>query len=287
MGDDGGVPLGVSDTAFDTSQFGEDALLAAALERLPTRTRWCVEFGAFDGERDSNTFALVERGGYSAVLIEGDRRRGRRLEARWAHRDDVVTLTRMVGWGQTDRLDAILATTPIPRDFDLLSIDVDGNEHHIWAAVEAYRPSLVMVEFNPTIPNGIEFVQPADPGVTQGASITSLTALAREKEYELIAATSVNALYVVRELFDRFGIEDNSVDAMRTDRSWQSQIFFGYDGRAFLVGDRGLWWHGLQLPAQVRMVPRPFARFPGRFGPLRKAALVAWRTLAGRKYRGS
>jgi hypothetical protein len=273
-----GAPVG------EASQYGEEALLAAALGRLPNRTGWCVEFGAFDGLTDSNTADLVARQGYSAVLIECDRRRAKRLAARYADRDDVITMRAMVGWGPTDRLDVLLAGTPIPKGFDLLSIDVDGNEHHIWAAVDEYRPSLVVVEYNPTIPNGVTFVQPADPRVTQGASISSLVALASSKGYELVATTAVNAVFVVREHLEHFDLDDNSVDALRTDRSWQTQIFFGYDGRAFLVGDRGLWWHGLRTPSQLRMVPRTFTGFPGRFGPLRKGALVVWRKVARRSF---
>ena len=45
-----------------------------------------------------------------------------------------------------------------------------------------------MVEFNPTIPADVEFVQPRDIKINQGSSLLSLTKLGQEKGYELVAA---------------------------------------------------------------------------------------------------
>src|ERR1700686_2856205 len=54
-----------------TSQNGEDGIIAKALSLLPELNHWCVEFGAWDGKRFSNTYDLVDHQGYSVVLIEG------------------------------------------------------------------------------------------------------------------------------------------------------------------------------------------------------------------------
>lgn len=43
----------------------------------------------------------------------------------------------------------------------VLSIDIDGADYWLWRSLKdtAFRPRVVIVEFNPTIPNNIEFVQ--------------------------------------------------------------------------------------------------------------------------------
>jgi hypothetical protein len=53
------------------SENGEDGIIAELLDRFGIETGGCVEFGAWDGEHLSNTYALVERG-WHAVYIEGD-----------------------------------------------------------------------------------------------------------------------------------------------------------------------------------------------------------------------
>lgn len=258
------------------SQAGEDGIIAEIFRRIGTESTWCVEFGAWDGRVASNSAALVDDG-WSAVLIEGDPAKFVDLQALHRDRDDVVTLCAMVGWDGADCLDALLAATPIPVHFDLLSIDIDGNDYHVWSAVEVYRPRVVVVEFNPTIPNGVVFVQPADPKVNQGCSIDALADLGRRKGYTLVAATEFNAFFVEDGCVPQIGVSDTTVSALRTDQSWQTSIFFGYDGRAFLAGSRGLFWHGVPVPERIHVVPRVFEGFPGTFGPVRQRALHGWR----------
>ena len=44
----------------------------------------------------------------------------------------------------------------LPNDFDFIIIDVDGIDYWIMADVLVdYKPNLICVEFNPTIPNDI------------------------------------------------------------------------------------------------------------------------------------
>lgn len=164
------------------SQTGEDGILERALSIFPTRTRWCVEFGAWDGKYLSNTFRLVERENYNVVLIEGDGKKYRALCSEYPFRDRAIFENRLVGWSKDDGLDRILEKHPVPLDFDLLSIDVDGNDYHIWKATEKFRPKLVLIEFNPTASNHIDFVQPPDPNCNEGNSPAAIVRLGKEKD---------------------------------------------------------------------------------------------------------
>jgi len=272
------------------SQCGEDGIIAEILRRLPTTDRWAVEFGAWDGVSYSNTAALAERG-WSRVLIEGDASRHASLAKRYGADPTQIPVCAMVGWDGPHTLDKILARIEqVPRDFDVLSVDIDGTDYHVWQAVDEYSPKIVVVEFNPTIRNGIEFVQPKDPSIRMSASISSYVGLAHQKGYELAAATEYNAIFVRSDLFHHLGIADNSVDALRTDTSWQTEVFFGFDGHMHRVGGRGLEWHDTELPKDIRLVPRVFDGFPGDFGPGRRVLFKLWRTSrrmrTGRSVRG-
>ena len=263
------------------SQTGEDGIIEKILELLPDHNKWCVEFGAWDGLFLTNTRNLIESKQYSAVLIEADARKFQDLQENHRHRDNVITINRFVGFTEKDNLDQILGNTPIPDDFDLLSIDIDGNDYHVWEAIESYRPKVVVIEFNPTIPTDVRFVQPREPSVSQGSSLSALVELGRTKGYELVSVLPFNAFFVKREYYDRFEIESNSPHVLRTDSSFVTHLFCGYDGTIFLEGSCRLPWHNMPLkPSKVQHLPRFLRAFPGNYNVLQKAALWLRRLVA-------
>jgi hypothetical protein len=262
------------------SQSGEDGVLERVLDLLPEKNAWCVEFGAWDGIHLSNVRNLTETRGYAAVLIEADAARFVTLQANVASNPKIIALRRLVGFGADDNLDTILRQTPVPRDFDLLSIDIDGNDYHVWKALSSYAPKVVCVEFNPTIPTEIDFVQPADPSVNQGASLLALTHLAAEKGYELVAVLISNAVFVKAEYFPLFEIDDNAPAALREDLSLVTQMFVGYDGRIFLRGAQRLPWHGLPLKENsMQALPKIVRRYPVSYSLLQRILFRCYRAL--------
>ena len=239
-----------------TSQHGEDGIIEKILEVINDSDKWCVEFGSWDGKKLSNTYNLIANKDYSAVLIEGDKQRFKDLLNTFESNSKVTPVNSFVGFNVDDNLDTILKNSEIPKNFDLLSIDVDGNDYHIWDAAKEYKPKIVVIEFNGTIPPQVEFVQPRDMSITYGSSILSITKLAKTKGYELVAATS-NAIYVDAKYFDLFGIEDNSVEEIWTDRSALTYIFCGYDGTVFLRGLCELPWQKISYKeSKIQQLPR-------------------------------
>ena len=275
----------LSHAANEYSQFGEDGILQKILDVLGEPIRWCVEFGAWDGRYLSNTYALIEKRGFSAVLIEGSKEKFTELSENFRGNDKVTPINAFVGFGSDDGLDQILARTSIPEEFDLLSIDIDGNDYHVWRAVERYKPRIVVVEYNPTIPTGVEFVQAADIAVNQGSSILSFVELGRRKDYELVCVTERNCIFVRKRYFDLFGIPDNSPHALRPDESLVTWIFCGYDGTVFVRGHGELPWHGIPYSeARMQQVARPFRRFPGNHGRVMRFLSRQYRSLKKRRW---
>lgn len=265
------------------SQKGEDGIIAKALEVMGVNQGWCVEFGAWDGEHLSNTYNLIANQGFSAVLIEGSMDRFRVLAEKFRNNPKVTAINAFVGFTADDGLDKILAATAAPLDFDVLSIDIDGNDYHAWKAVSRYRPKLVVIEFNPTIPSVLEFVQKADMSVNHGSSILSLSLLAKEKGYELVSATDYNCFFVPKEYFPLFNIEDNSVRAIRPNEELVSYIFNGFDGTVFVRGYGRVEWHGVPyIESRMQHVPRLFRRFPDTYGPVMKVLAKYYRSLKKR-----
>ncbi len=266
-----------------TSQYGENGILAKVLEVIDDSDKWCVEFGSWDGKNCSNTYNLVTDKDYSAVLIEGSPKRFKDLLKTFEGNSRVIPLNDFVGFTPADSLDVLLKPTSIPVNFDILSIDIDGNDYHTWDAVKFYKPKIVVIEFNPTISPAVEFVQPADFRLTQGSSLLSTDKLARSKGYELVCVTATNAIFVDSKYFDLFGIANNSVDEMMVDRSFITHIFCGYDGTIFLRGSCLMPWQLIRYKeSRVQHLPRWARKLVGDKNFLRRSLGRRFRRLRKR-----
>ncbi len=260
------------------SQTGEDGIIEKILEILPEKDLWCVEFGAWDGIMNSNTRNLIVNFGYSAVLIEGGKEKFEELKKNYSSYSNVITLNEFVGFSDEDNLDKILSNTPIPKNFDFLCIDIDGNDYHVWNSLKIYQPKIVCIEFNPTIPNEVEFIQNADFQINQGSSLLSITYLAKSKGYELISVIDFNAFYVDKKYFQLFEISDNSIQTLRKNLSFITYFFTGYDGTIFLSGSQRFFNHGgIKInSSRMQYLPKILRKYSGNYNLFEKILFATW-----------
>lgn len=261
------------------SQNGEDGILAKIFEIIPEKDKWVVEFGAWDGKYYSNSCNLIEKYGYSAVLIEPDAARYSGLLKNHGNNPKVLTFNQFVGFTPEDNLDNILAGTPIPKEFDLLTIDIEGNDYHAWNVISVYKPKVVHIPYNPSIPTEVDFIQPADPKVNQGPSLLALTRLAERKGYQLVCINYNSAFFVQNRFFPLFGISNNDPRILREHYSGITYLFSGYDGTLFVTGRENLMHHrGIRIEKRLRQLPRFFRHYPHNFGRVQNLLYsVYWR----------
>lgn len=258
------------------SQYGEDGVLEGIFEVLGVKSGWCVEFGAWDGKYLSNTFKLMEEG-WSGVFIEGSKRRHLDLLKTYDGMANAHPVCAYVEFEGERTLDQILANTPIPKFFDLLSIDIDGNDYHIWDSLQVYVPKVVVIEFNPTIPPHVEFVQPRDMSVNQSSSLLSMVLLGRQKGYELVATTQCNAFFVQKSLYPQFNLEDNRPEKLFSSYDQLMHVFQLFDGTLVFEGNRRLLWHALPIPKTFQLIPKLFRRLPYMMSPLQYKLYRLWK----------
>lgn len=245
------------------SQFGEDGIIEKIFEIIPPgeRNHWSCEFGAWDGLHCSNTYNLIMNKGWSGVLIEANKKKFECLQKTYLDVSKAVLINEFVNISAQNTLDEILSKTAIPKEFDFLSIDIDSTDYHIWESLEIYRPKLVVIEFNPCIPNNIEYVQVANPAKNHGTSILSMTKLATRKGYELICVNAENAFYVDCRYFPLFGIKDNSIEALKYYRE-PLQVFQLFDGTLVFQGEpsHSLVWYSLPVDFNKLQILPQFIR---------------------------
>lgn len=180
------------------SQSGEDGIISEICRRLGIKTGWFVEFGAWDGKHLSNTYNLLAHHDWQGVDIEGSAERYQNLlRTQAAFPGRLHTLCTLVDVAGENALDNLLARTPVPLDYDLLSIDVDSIDWQIWNSVVKYQPKIVVIECNNLLRPGK--LQLHDPPRHIGASFSSLVELGAKKGYQLVCHTG-NCFFVRKEL---------------------------------------------------------------------------------------
>ncbi|WDV97018.1 hypothetical protein [Brevibacillus parabrevis] len=186
------------------SQNGEDGMIEELFARIGTTKRFFVEFGVEGGvECLSRNLAYAHQ--WSGVLIEGHPLKYIYLQQTYAALPQVATHQAFI---TRENIASLFAQFRVPAQFDLLSIDLDGIDYWVWQALAAYKPRVVIIEYNASFPPPQKMVVAYDPsfawnGTTYfGASLTSLAELGKKLGYALIGTDSrgVNAFFVRREL---------------------------------------------------------------------------------------
>jgi hypothetical protein len=206
----------------------------------------CVDIGAWDGKHLSNTYSLLHEGTagvrWSGVLVEANTERHSDLAKLYESRSDVVCLNTLVSFEGDSSLDSILRDAGVRTEFDLLSIDVDGNDYHLWDSIQHFAPRVVVIEFNPTIPNHIVFIQAKNMDIHHGSSLAALVELGASKGYELVAATMFNGIFVHKSEMHKLPQFDRSVQALHVP-TMTTDMFQLYDGTLMFHGCKKLLWH--------------------------------------------
>lgn len=256
------------------SQFGEDGIIKEIFSRLEsagvTLNKWVCEFGAWDGLYLSNTARLIIEEDSRAVLIEGDADRVKELTVNFPS-DRVVKICSFVTHSGKSSLENLLSTTAIPDDFDFLSIDIDGMDYYVLESLKKYRPKLICIEFNPTIPNKIHFVQPENYSVKQGASAKAIQDLATRMNYSVVAGTACNLFLLSNQFTEAINQPNLTLDVLVPRGEDPTYLFSGYDGtllsnKSFIA----LNWHGSFPVSSIQVLPKFLRVYSGDYSKVQQ-----------------
>ena len=181
-----------------TSQFGEDGIVDAVFERIGTTNKWCLEVGAADGRWFSNTYRLLHQGWFG-VLIEANPVQFAKLATRWP--GHICRNLAIVPEGE-HCLDNILAKLDAPKELDLISIDIDGDDYWVWKFLRDYSARVVIVEHAYHAVGDKRKLVPAMGNTNQAGDI-AIGELAASKGYTVVAKTDCNSICVKNELADK------------------------------------------------------------------------------------
>jgi hypothetical protein len=185
--------------------------------RVGCASQFFVEVGTGNGS-ECNTAHLSRCRGWGGLMIDGDAQNCAELRRSFRNIPRVTVANHFV---HRDNIVPIFEAANIPREFDLLSIDIDGNDYWIWERLESYRPRVVVIEYNASLAPEARLVMEYNPTHTWqgnsyfGASLGALTTLGGRLGYALVATedNGVNAFFVRKDLISSGSLMPQTAEA--------------------------------------------------------------------------
>lgn len=187
------------------SQNGEDGILRYLFSNTGFESRRFVEFGF--GAHQCNSLRLMLHERFEGLLMDGSEENCRFFNIA-AARMGIGGVKALQAFLTRDNLDALIGGAGVPREIDLLSLDVDGNDYWLWEALTSVSPRVVCIEYNAGIGPELSWSVPYDPGFERfakhpsgffhGASLKAMESLGRKKGYRLVGcdSTGTNAFFL-------------------------------------------------------------------------------------------
>lgn len=193
------------------AQSDEDGVIAEIFRRIGTTNKVFVEFGVGDG-LENNSAALLYAG-WSGLWIDGSDEFCRQIEATYATAISKGQLSIINSFITVDNIDGLIASKAPAGEIDLLSVDIDGNDAHVYRRIACINPRVVVFEYNAKFGPSIDYCMGYQSDYVWkksdrfGASLKHFELLMRERGYSCVGCNLVgtNAFFVRDDLLaDRF-----------------------------------------------------------------------------------
>lgn len=211
------------------SQNGEDGVIRHLFDQIGFVSRWFVEFGF--GAVQCNSLRLMMHEGFSGLLMDGSSENVDFFN-HTARKFGLEGVKAVQAFITLENLQQLIRGNDVPREIDLLSLDVDGNDYWFWEELSCISPRVVCIEYNAGLGPDLSLTVPYDPeferyskhasGFFHGASLAALESLGKRKGYYLIGcdSTGTNAFF----LHDEIKVPDipalTSREAFRPHANW-------------------------------------------------------------------
>ena len=184
------------------SQNEEDGIISEIFRRIGTTNKVFVEFGIGDGLENNSLALLLDD--WKGLWIEGSSNAVNDIKDNFKSVINSECLKVVEAFITKDNINGIISNNISDKEIDLLSIDIDGNDIHIFNEISVINPRVVIMEYNAKFPPPIMFTVEYNATHTWqgddyvGASLKYIEKNLNNRGYKLVGCdlAGVNAFFV-------------------------------------------------------------------------------------------
>lgn len=188
------------------SQYGETGVVDSIFKQLNITPKYGVEFGAgavHPTHGSANIRWFNDKYNMECLYFETNENKILLSEEKYKDQIKVEAIT-------ASNVNKIFSKYNVPKDLDIVVIDIDGQDYYVWEALN-YNPKVMVIEFNPSLPYTESKVMHYDENhykwrntecAYYGASISALKKLGLKKGYSLVYKTNRNLIFTHKSLVD-------------------------------------------------------------------------------------
>ena len=221
------------------SQNEEDGIIQEIFNRIGTTNKTFVEFGIGDG-LENNTLALL-LSDWNGLWIEGSSNAVNNIKDNFKSVLDSERLKAVEAFITKDNINEIISNNISDKEIDLLSVDIDGNDIHVFNEISVINPRVVIMEYNAKFPPPIMFTVEYNATHTWqgddhvGASLKYIENNLNNKGYKLVGCdlAGVNVFFVRDDL-----VGDKFLSPYTAEKHYQPARYYLVGG---MIGHKGTY----------------------------------------------
>lgn len=202
------------------SQNDEDGIIHEIFKRIGYTDKRFIEFGVQDG-LESNTHCLLYDD-WRGLWIEGEERYCNFINQKFHSVIQSGQLKILNSYVTKNNINQLFEKAGFTEEIDLLSIDIDGNDYHVWKALKCLSPRVVVIEYNAKFPSYLEWIMPYNEHYIwrgtdrHGASLKAYEKLGEQLGYVLVGTniSGANAFFVRRDLVEHKFVEPATAEML-------------------------------------------------------------------------
>jgi len=191
------------------SDIGNDGIIEYILKTINTEKGIFVEFGAWDGIKNSNCRRLFKEN-WDGIFIEGNIDKYEKLKNNYIDNKNIYCCNCKVGFKKEELFDNIVNPFLKGSNIDFCSIDIDGLDLEVFETFEKYLPTVICIEGGQMLPPYHKRIKKTLAKHNIQQSLQTMVNSFEEKGYKVLCSYQ-DSFFIKKELYDKFNVESNLV----------------------------------------------------------------------------